>query len=179
MNTILIATDFTIAAHNALVYGAQLARDLQAHIMLVNVVQPVMYSADMINIVNNDELVAESVSLLEFEASSVSRYGVPVDVKCVDGNATDEIVALARQTNASWVIVGMKAKDKLFRKIFGSNAVSISRASSIPLIVVPEHAAYIAPSSIALANDLDEDISMHTLHPLQELAHCFQSYYSF
>jgi nucleotide-binding universal stress UspA family protein len=176
MDTILIATDFTAAAHNAMVYGAQLARDLRAHILLVNIVQPVMYSADVVNLVSNDELHAESISLLEFEAASINHFGVPIDIRCAEGSASDEIISIARQTKASWIVVGMKAKDKLFRKIFGSNAVTISRLSSIPLIVVPEHAAYLQPSSIALANDVDDDVSIHTLNPLQELAQRFQSY---
>lgn len=176
MDTILIATDFTGAARNALVYGVQLARDLQAKVVLLHVCKPLTCSADMIRVVSNEELMHESEQQLTNEVQSVEHDGVEVSIKCILGNITESIIYAIHDIQPLWVLVGMKAKEKTMRKIFGSTATSLSKHSPAPLIIVPEHAAYHPPTKIALANDLHDEADMHVLDPLQQLAIKFQSY---
>lgn len=176
MNTILIATDFTAAAHNAIVYGVQLAKGLGAKVLLLNASKPVACSADMIRLVSNQEMLEESRKMLDYEVNSVKHFEVPIEVRSVIGNATDMIASVAKEIEASWIVVGMKAKDKTMRKIFGTTVISLYTHTTTPVIVVPEHAAYVEPSTIALANDINDVADLHMLDPLQQLGQRFQSY---
>jgi nucleotide-binding universal stress UspA family protein len=47
MKTILIATDFSKAAHNAALYSMELAKAFNARLMLFNSYQPVPVSVDV------------------------------------------------------------------------------------------------------------------------------------
>ena len=176
MGTIVIATDFTTAAHNATLYGIQLAKGLDANVLLLHVCKPAAISADMIRMVTNQELLDESQQQLAAEAASLVHFDVAIEVRSVIGNPTDTIIAVAREVDASWIIVGMKAKEKTMRKIFGTTVVSLYAHSPAPVIVVPEYAAYTPPATIALANDIEDDASLHMLNPLQQLGQRFQSY---
>ena len=176
MCTVLIATDFTPAAKNAIQYGIQLAKGMHGNVVLVHVIKPMLFNADTLQIISREELAVESKVILEKEIAALENVEVPIKIKVVFGNVTEKIVAISREENASWIVLGMKAKDKSMRKIFGSNAVSICKYSFIPLIIVPENAAYKPPCTIALANDLDENANLEILNPLQQLGLHFQSY---
>ncbi|WP_207491730.1 universal stress protein [Aridibaculum aurantiacum] len=176
MKTIVIATDFSHAANNATAYGVALAKDIGAEVLLLHVCTPLAASADMIRITSDQEMLNDSRQLLQNQVIRFAGSEVKITARSVLGSASSMIISIAQEVDAAWIIVGMKAKDKSLRKIFGSTAVSLARHMAMPLIIVPENAAYYPLSKIALVNDLEKHSDVHALPPLQALGKDFDAY---
>jgi nucleotide-binding universal stress UspA family protein len=176
MQTLLIATDFSAASHNALLYGVGLAEYLNAKIVLFHAWQSFVPTADVPEIVPDETLRQSSEENLVEEVQSLTTAGgVSIETLAKEGSPADAIVWAARDVKANWIMAGMKGSGKTVRKIFGSTATSLTRHSTIPLIVVPENARFKAPEAIALASDIDEQTDLRILDPLQELGLKFNS----
>lgn len=176
MKTILIATDFSVTAKNAMQYGAGLAKSLNAKIILfssyINAIPdfylPVTLSPGEIETMYTERLHADA-SLIRSEVK------IPVEVICKEGVPYREIIDTAEAQDADYIVAGMKGHGKNFRKIFGSTALSLAESSSIPVIIVPEGITFTPPQSIALASDIRLSTDVHTIEPLLNLIDIFHS----
>ncbi|MDB5191016.1 MAG: universal stress protein [Segetibacter sp.] len=176
MKTILVATDFSPAAHNALMYAVKMATYVHAKVVLLNVYQTVNYISDMVVMVPDQELREENEELLLNEFAQLSEEQKEfATLRCELGSATDTIISVAAEIDADWIVVGMKRSDKTFRKIFGSTVLSLRRVSSLPLIIVPEEVTFTGIKKIALASDLTAEHDIHLLDPLVKLGSAFHS----
>jgi nucleotide-binding universal stress UspA family protein len=176
MNTILIATDFSAASHNAVVYGIELARFLKAKVVLLHVCQPILSEGDMETLMTEEEIIENSEALIRNELKQVKgAEALDVEIVVEEGLPSETIEWVAKNVNASWIVAGMKGGCKMMRKIFGSTAISLTRNSSIPLVIVPEHAIFNAPKTIALAKDIKLDVDAKVLEPLEEICSLFNS----
>lgn len=179
MKTILIATDFSQAAHHAFAYGAELAQGTNARIVLLHVCQPVLITPEILQVITDKEMVGNAETELEAEVKQLAiPSALPIETKIAIGNAVNSIVEEAAACNADLIIVGMKNDHKTFRKFFGSTATALSRSTPIPMIVVPEGTAYTAPVSIALATELSKENDLHLIEPLCRLAGMFNGHIS-
>jgi len=169
METILIATDFSPASHNAFVYGAELAKFLQAKVALLHVCEPILPAADSVIAMTEEELIESSKELLRKEVQEFAgAETVSAEIFVEEGLPSETIMWVAKKVKASWIVTGMKGAGKTMRKIFGSTAVALSRKPGIPLIVVPEEASFTPPKTIALASDIGDDTDVQILDPLEE-----------
>jgi nucleotide-binding universal stress UspA family protein len=175
MEIILIATDFSVASRNATMYGLQLARLLQAKVILIHVCQPMLSAADTV-VVTPEDLKKGCEDVLRKEVDQLKKNS-PVDINCVveEGIPSEVIIEAAAHFHAKWLIAGMKGHGKTVRKLFGSVALLLSRKTKAPLIVVPEEAVFTIPKTIALASDINYDTDIHLLDPLEELGIKFDS----
>jgi len=75
------------------------------------------------------------------------------------------------------VITGMKKHGKGIGRLFGSTVTSLIGKLSVPLLVIPQEAAYIPPRFIALATDADLNpkTNPHVTDVLCEIAQEFYS----
>jgi nucleotide-binding universal stress UspA family protein len=170
METILIATDFSPASQNATSYGTELAKFLDAKVVLLNVCEPVLVAPDSVIAMTQDEVIASSEDLLRKEVQKLKDAGsVNVEFLVEEGLPSQTINTVANRVKAKWIIAGMKGGgEKTFRKIFGSTAVSLSRKPHAPLIVVPEDARFTPPATIALASDIGDNTDVRIIDPLEE-----------
>lgn len=170
METLLVATDFSSASHNALVYAAGLAGSLHAKVVLVHTYMPVAYAIDIPVLVTDEELKEDIEKRLLHEVQSVSSQAkVSIEFLTKVGTPAEAIIDAAKDVNARWIIAGMKGSGQTMRRILGSTAISLSRKTNILLIVVPENAGFTTPKTIALASDIDDETDVHILDPLEEL----------
>ena len=147
MKTILIATDFSHSARNAAVYGAKLAEALEAKVVLLNVFQSVTPSVDTAIMITDQEMRKEAMERLTEELNWLSSNfdGVQMEKRIEQGLPGHKIGLVAKQTNASWIIAGMRGGSKFVRSMFGSVALSLSRHTPVPLILVPGQASFKCP----------------------------------
>ncbi|MDB5246682.1 MAG: universal stress protein [Segetibacter sp.] len=169
METILIATDFSPAAHNALVYGVELAKFLHAKVALLHVCQPILSATDMGIVTTEEELMESAEELLRKEIGELNDAGkVTIEFFVEEGLPSEVIMGVADNVKAKWIIAGMKGGGRIISRILGSTAISLSRNPNIPLIVVPEDARFTPPKAIALASDIDNETDVHIIDPLEE-----------
>jgi len=169
METILIATDFSSASRNATVYGIELAKFLQAKVVLLHVCEPIQPASDSVLVMSEEELKECNDKNLRGEVQGIENLEmVNVEYLVEEGLPSETIKWVAKKIKAKWVIVGMRGSGKSLFKIYGSTAVSLSRKPNVPLIVVPEGARFTPPKTIALASDIGDDTDVRIIDPLEE-----------
>src|SRR5687767_1766608 len=125
MQTILVPTDFSDNAKNAVNYAAQLAKKLNASLLLlyaymlptpVSEVPYVMINAEEMQ-KDNERMAAEAVQKLQsdhgIKASSIVRLGFP----------SEEIEAIIEDQPVDLIVMGMKGKGAL-EKMMGSTTTA-------------------------------------------------------
>jgi nucleotide-binding universal stress UspA family protein len=176
METLLIATDFSPASHNAASYGVELAKRLGANVVLFNAYQAVISSADMAIVVTDAEARETSeMGLLKEKKSLAVAAGVTVTTLSHEGWACDAVLTAAKKVNAKWIIAGIKGNRITGRKLFGSAVTELSRHSNRPLILVPEEAKFAGIKNIAFASDLNDENDITFLDPLHEIGQKFEA----
>ena len=153
MKTILIATDFSQASHNASVYGVEFARAINARIILFNAFT-VPNPPPSINVsVSRYDIMMQTDKLLLDEANLLDPGRKLIEILCDEGAPTDAIINLVNEKNVDFIIVGMKGAGESLRKIFGSTATALARKTNTPLIIVPEKATFKKLDILVFAND--------------------------
>lgn len=157
MKTIIIPTDFSSAADNAMHYGAQLAQQLQAQVLLLHVYMVPITMNDMpVIMVTAEELKGGADEGLERCKTELqaSYPGLEIKVESRLGDVVDELKEIAEKTNPLLVVMGTHGSSGLERMLFGSNAVSAIKNIKHPVLVVPAQYAYKKIETIVLGADL-------------------------
>jgi len=178
MKTILVATDFSRASDNAFVYGAELAKALNARLILFNAYQVPTPSAEGSVVISADDIRNQVKKQLEDKVRLLNAaFDANVESHCDEAPATLGILQAAKDKSADIIITGMKAAGKGFRKLFGSTVTCLARTTTIPLIVAPEGIVNKKPQRIALAYDadLDPEVDTHIFDTLKNMADRFHS----
>jgi nucleotide-binding universal stress UspA family protein len=180
MKTILAATDFTQAAHNACVYAAALAKEYKARLILFSAYQPLPFPPTEVplGVIIEDIKSATELELRKaVSALQLLHNDIEIETMSSEGPAVNEIIIAAKEIGADIIVIGMKDHGKGFRKVFGSTVTTLARKSLLPLLVVPEGAGFVKLNTIALANDHDANAGadQHLLDMLRDLGERFSS----
>ncbi len=167
MNTILVPVDFSETSDNALLYAVNLANSLSSNIMLLHVSAIPVYNNEY-NVVAytvNDAL-AESKTTLEEKALLLKKENALIgEVQCFSelGDLKAVMLNYITNKNIDLVVMGITGHSTTFGKVlFGSNAVSISRESNIPVFIIPNGYEYKNIKNIAYASEYDAHITEQT-----------------
>ena len=175
MKTIIIPTDFSSAADNAMHYGAQLAQHLQAQLLLLHVYMVPITMNDMpVLMVTAEELKGGAdEGLMRCKGELEAAYaGLVIKTESRLGDVVDELKDMCEHLNPQLVVMGTHGSSGLERILFGSNAVSAIKNIKHPLIVVPAQFSYKQIETVVLAADLNaanENAKFRLLQTLQLL----------
>jgi nucleotide-binding universal stress UspA family protein len=140
MNKILIATDGSASADEAVELGLELAAKQEARAFVVHVVPAV----DVMPYANFgyvapalphefDEHDRES---LREAAELAAQKGVEVETTSLKGRPADEIVAFADSVDADLIVVGSRGHGAFASAVIGSVSQSVLHESRRPVLVV-------------------------------------------
>lgn len=176
MQTILLATDFSPVAHNTAAYAAQLAKTLQAKLLLFHAyMMPTPVSELPYVMVTADELQKENEQLIKKEAAQLHEtYGIEAEWIVRIGIPSDEIRVLTQEREIDLVVMGMKGAGGL-DKIIGSTTTNVVRKIKTPVLIIPHEAGYKPLKNITYASDFSYKTSFHLFDPLLQLIKTYQS----
>lgn len=147
MKTLLVPLDFSGTTDKVLAHAADLARSLEARIVLVHVVEPVATyvpvgaSMDVIAAAPVQPGEMQDLSGDEARLRSIgqplSATGIPVESVVVIGLAVDDILDQAAKYNASYIVLGSHGHGALYHLFTGSVVNGILKRATCPVIVVP------------------------------------------
>jgi nucleotide-binding universal stress UspA family protein len=141
MRTILVPTDFSAIATNALHYAIEMANTIKANLMLLHVYQvPVSYTDAPIVMVSVDELRHAAEKRMEQLKEMVRKIVLPEQKIYTEtrlGNITDELESICEKIKPFAVVMGTKGASAFERVVFGSKTLSAIRHLHIPVICVP------------------------------------------
>ena len=175
MKTILIATDFSNASRNASLYGVELAKALDAKIILFNAYEVPQPAPGLgVSVSRYDIMMQTDKRLLE-ESDFLDPKREIIEILCDEGAPEDAIINIAKEKNVDFIIAGMKGSGKTLKKIFGSTATSLIKRSDIPVIIVPEEAKFSIPKKILYASDSMSDTNIEHVDQIKPITETFES----
>jgi universal stress protein A len=144
LRRILVPTDFSRVSAKAVRYAVSLARQFDASITLVHVVEPSYGPADF-----GGASAARQASQKDRVARAKVRLGAMgrrilgpcrvVETVIRSGLAFFEITEVAKALGADLIIIGTRGYDGLTRAIVGSTAEKVVRHAPCPVLVVRRH----------------------------------------
>jgi nucleotide-binding universal stress UspA family protein len=174
MNKILVPTDFSDNAYNALEYAINLSKKTGAEILVFNAFHmPASNTNVMIDI---SDVLKEGVeeNLKTLTTKVAQQYPeIELETKCAYGLPDMMIPTVAKEEKVDLVVMGTKGESGLKTALFGSVTIHSIQHSTIPLLVVPENAKFSDFKEIVLAADYITEEKQMKLDVLRELTTTF------
>ena len=139
MNGILIATDGSPSAQEAVDFGVELGAEQGAAVTFVHVVPVLdvvpMSGFGLTGAVQHD-VTDKDTELLEDARARAEEAGVTAYTRLLRGDPTDEIVAYADSVDADLIVVGSRGHGAVTSALLGSVSRGILREARRPVLVV-------------------------------------------
>jgi nucleotide-binding universal stress UspA family protein len=176
MKTILIATDFSAEASNAMIYGAQLAKAMQTSVILFHVYSiPTSVTDIALMMVSVEELQRENEDRVKKDAANlVSTYGIEVDSFVRIGIPSDEIRIFAEEKNVDLVIMAISGQGAS-SKFFGSTTLTTMQKCKKPSLIIPKNASFAGIENITYATDFSHASNLDFFSGLMQIITQFNS----
>lgn len=178
MQTLLVATDFSESASNAVGYAASLAKHLGARLVLVNAF-PIPLAGGDAQIPIDLSIVSDaSIQSLEEIKTKLIRENYNFDLVCYSamGTAYSVIEEACNRFEAELVILGMTGEaGRLKEHLIGSTAVSVGRDFKLPVLVIPSDLKYKPIHHVSFACDIDKLEESALLYSVRYFAKLFDA----
>jgi nucleotide-binding universal stress UspA family protein len=141
MKTIVVATDFSLQAENAMLYAGQLANVTNASVLLFHAYQvPVGMNDIPVLMISTDELKTNAEAGLAREQESLLKKFPSLNVETESrlGDVVYELNDICEKVNPLLIVVGKHGASGVQQMLFGSTSLSIIRHTAYPVIVVPD-----------------------------------------
>jgi nucleotide-binding universal stress UspA family protein len=138
---ILVPIDFSDYSKNSLKYAVNFAKDFNAQLCLVYVVEPVIYPPDF----SMGQIAFPTVDLemdkrAEQELSSLAKKEIPpeINVKSIvrTGKPFVEIIETASEEDADLIIIATHGHTGVEHILFGSTAEKVVRKAPCPVLTL-------------------------------------------
>ena len=176
-NTILLLTDFSQHARNAIYYALSAFHPEDYQYILLHCYPRIHTTAD-VNISLSEKMRQESYASLEAEANIIRNHtglSIQFEKMAYLGFLNEAVNDVAKEKHPDLVVMGTKGETGLPAILLGSHASSLIKATNIPLLIVPEDAQFRGLHEIILAADIKTLAKPEHLEPLSELADLFDS----
>lgn len=177
MKQILIATDFSSEAANAMEYALDLAKVLQQEVCVIHAVGSLegvnnnTYNALYIDDYQNSKREALKAWADKFSDREGSK-GVPVSTRVDVGSVSGVIIKYVAENPVTIIVMGASGSTGI-AGLFGSNTSSVVEKATTPVLIVPQASAFSAQPNITLASDYSSSLSAGDVEALNELIQAF------
>jgi nucleotide-binding universal stress UspA family protein len=180
MKTILVPTDFSKNAENALNYAIAIAKKEKHKVLLLHVYNtvvtlpspdiPVQYYAEAFESIRESALT----KLNELKKTVLKRSKIECELMIEEGLTVETIIEVGRRKKAYLVVMGTKGASGLTKVIMGSNTAKVIERINCPVIAVPEKAQFEGIKQIGYATQYHSS-DMPALKRLAEMSKVFKS----
>ncbi len=164
---ILVPTDFSDNADEALTYAASLAKRASATLDIVHICQiPTYLLLDASQSATADAvsgILATARERMEALENRHAADGLTVRTAVKEGIIHESINAYAREHDIDLIVQGTHGRTGVARVVFGSITERVLRTTGVPLLTVPKGTGDREPATIVVAYDFSE--------PAKEVAH--------
>ena len=178
MKKILLPTDFSENAYNAIRYAIQLFAQEECEFYFLNTYTPVLYDNEYLT------YSASQPTLTEIYKNTSLR-GLERIIRRVKKNfpntnhhyhkissfnlLTDEIKEQVKEKKIDLVVMGTKGATGAEEILFGTHTTHAIKKVKCPLLAVPAHYEYNKPANILFPTDYENEF-LNLLDPLKEIA---------
>lgn len=171
MRTIIVATDFSDIAENAVEYAATGASIINAKIVLFNSFKLPLHASNTILSVENVQAMIDknNLNLKNRAQDLIKRYDIEVEVESSLLSVEDEVERLIEHHNAEMVIMGM-AQRSLEQDLLGNTTTNVIQKLKFPVLAVPQGVTFKPVKRILYACDVMRGIQKKILDRIKEIA---------
>ena len=154
MKRILVATDGSLSAADAVGFAVDFASAREAELTFVHVVPTIEFvptaGVDDVHGALPHQPTERDLALLRDAASLAAEEGVTATTVLLGGSTAEEIVAHAEASAADLIVIGSRGHGPVASALLGSVALGVLHASKQPVLVVR---CAMAPHSPGSATD--------------------------
>lgn len=171
MNTIIVATDFSALAENAVDYAAAIAKRYQARLVLFNAFTiPVPAANGLLTVADFDGLLSDNQDRLKKRAEQIAAmYAIGVNYESSYAIIPEELENLLVKYEAELVVMGMEP-DSLKQDLLGNTTTAVIGKLNCPVLAVPEGARFDGLKKIIFACDMLHGLPADLLPRIKAMA---------
>ena len=176
MKTVIVSTDFTEASTNAVLFAADLALAVNATLQIYHtipqheaLVDNLDYDAEYVE----TEEAMQQLEKLQEKIKRYTQYRLSVDVQLKYDTIDLVLEESCKQAAPCAVVMAATEKNALQRFLLGSETVSVSHKLQVPLLLVPNKAAFNGFKKVAIATDLN---TVRDTMPLDRLTQWIEAF---
>lgn len=168
MKRLIVPTDFSETAWNAVIHASEYCKKLKAEMLLVNVVE---YSPNNLNIRAID--ITDRFERNEFEMrrliSRITETFQQINVNFVlkSGSLFNVISNLQLDNDNDIIVMGTHKRSGIRRKLFGSYTSRILKDVTCPVLVIPKETKFSLATPVICAINYDSKINSTHLELLK------------
>lgn len=160
INNILVPTDFSEVANNAVKYATDLAQKCEAkvhifHAKQVPIADPV-FPAEAYQMFVDEIAKSEKEGFEKLKQQLGDVHGVELTFHSTTGFVADEVNAYATEHQIDLIVMGTKGASGIAEVLIGTNAASVIGKSEVPVLVIPPNYHYKPIHHIIYATDYSE-----------------------
>ncbi|MES2561001.1 MAG: universal stress protein [Bacteroidota bacterium] len=160
INHILLPTDFSVVADNALRYAIELCKKTESklhlfHVKSIPVLDASFPAETYQRILQEMEDISEE-GFAKRESSYLKTSGVSYEFHHATGFVNDEIIAFSKEKGMDLILMGTTGASGLQEILVGSNSASVIGKSDIPVLVIPPSSTFVEPKHILYSSDYSE-----------------------
>ena len=185
MKNILLPTDFSENAWNAIKYAIELYKKEECVFYILNTYTPSIANSRFMASTSSTVLSEDGVrlrsksGLKEVLRRIKSTFDYPNhSFKSISSFSLliDEIKEIIEEHQIDLVVTGTKGASGLDEVFLGSTSVRIIKAvKNCPVLAIPQHFEFVTPNEIAFSTDFTRFYTQSELRPLLEMAHAFEA----
>ena len=179
MKLIIVPTDFSPLADNALKYAMDLAIAMEGSLMLLNVYQlPISFSEVPMVTISVEELrkiSEEKLAEIKQQIERITEGKIKIYTESKLGDVAEEVDALSKILNPFAVVMGTRGVTGAGRFFLGSNSLSVIGKISTPVFIVPPGASFKPIKKVGLATDLRNVVDTVSVSPIKSLVNMFNA----
>jgi nucleotide-binding universal stress UspA family protein len=164
MKRILVPTDFSIYAENALKAAAQLAKKHNAEILLLHMLE---LPTQMSDAISTGKSIPEVMLFIQKAKETFAEIfdrpyldGIEVTEFIQFEKAFDGILKFTQKNDVELIVMGSHGSSGIEEIFIGSNTEKIVRLSEIPVLVIKKDEGEFDPKEIAFASDFSNEIKV-------------------
>ena len=178
MTRILVPTDFSSTANNAVKYAAAFCKDNKYKMILLNVMHvpaiDVNVAAGALNDLMESQKAEVDVKLNKAAKELGSEFKIEIETLSKFGLGADVIVQESNENDVLITIMGTHGASGIFDALLGSVSNAVVKRSEVPVIVLPKGSVYSTIKKVAFAYDYKEKIThelefVHELNPSKDV----------
>lgn len=184
MKNILIPTDFSKNAWNAIVYAMQFLKNKKCTIYFLHTYTPAFYRMDYalggamysaIPDIGADSALAKLEKTLEDVKEQFPDPNHTLEMVSAFNTLTDEISELTKKKNIDLIIMGTQGATGAKQLFLGSNTVFVIRKVLTPILVIPSNYTFVPVRKILFPSDFRNTYKNEEVQVINETADLFDA----
>lgn len=179
MKKIILPTDFSENAYNAIKYAVRLFKDVETTFYLLHTYTPAIYHSEYL--IHSPGQIGLGDVYQQNSTKQLKALKLKIEEEFQNGKhnflahtafniLVDEIAVTIENEHADLVIMGTQGATGAKEIFLGSNAVHVLKKATCPVIIVPSHFEYETPKEILFPTDYEIDYQREQLQELLDIA---------